>query len=238
MKRILAFLFCSLITLRALAIEPNDTVKFHYTQIIAPAALITTGSLFVSIKPLVQARKWVNNDLLGGVHRCGPYDDYLQYLPLASYVGLEYCGVKCRRPIVDRLIVGVTATVVTNAVGQTMKYTVREPRPIGAHNSFPSGHSMMAFMGAELLRQDYGTWVGVGGYTVATAVGVMRMLNGAHWFNDVLCGAGVGILGAWAGQWMLPFNRRWLGLNRRGAAMALMPSASPDHAAIHAALVF
>lgn len=235
MKRILTVFISVLMIGRAYAIEPDDTVKFHYTQIIAPAALITAGAIFV---PFQQPRNWVNADFLG-YHHCGPYDDYLQYLPLAAYVGLDYCGAKSRRPIVDRLIVGVTATVVTNAVGQTMKYTVREPRPFGGRrNSFPSGHSMMAFMGAELLRQDYGTWAGVGGYAVACGVGLMRMYNGAHWFNDVLAGAGVGILGAWSGQWLLPFNRRWLGLDKRGAAAAVMPSVSTDHVALHAAIVF
>jgi membrane-associated phospholipid phosphatase len=32
------------------------------------------------------------------------------------------------------------------------------------------------------------------GYGVATATGVMRVLNNRHWISDVLSGAGIGIL--------------------------------------------
>jgi membrane-associated phospholipid phosphatase len=37
-------------------------------------------------------------------------------------------------------------------------------------------------------------WYGFAGYTVATATGTLRMLKNAHWFSDVVAGAGIGIL--------------------------------------------
>ena len=37
-------------------------------------------------------------------------------------------------------------------------------------------------------------WISVGGYVVATTVGVSRILNNRHWISDVLAGAGIGIL--------------------------------------------
>ena len=36
-------------------------------------------------------------------------------------------------------------------------------------------------------------WYAIGGYTTATAVGALRILN-KHWLPDVLAGAGIGIL--------------------------------------------
>jgi len=36
----------------------------------------------------------------------------------------------------------------------------------------------------------------VGGYTIATLTGFMRVLNNRHWISDVLVGAGIGILSA------------------------------------------
>ena len=218
----------------------NDTVKFEVKQIIAPTSMIAAGALFVGIKPLVQARKWVNKEV--GVHKTKA-DEYIQYLPAAAYLGLEYTGLKCRRPIVDRLIVGVTSTIIMTAVTQGIKYTVNEQRPDSdKKNSFPSGHSATAFMGAELLRQEYGPWVGAAGYVVASGVGVMRILNGRHWLNDVVAGAGIGILSAKAGEWLLPFNRRWMGLDkhRKGTAAVVLPTynAETNALGLTAAVIF
>lgn len=241
MRRVLLILLTLLLTLQPLSAKeyPNDTVRFEPKQLIAPGVLITVGALGVGIKPFVQARKWINQEI--GVHRCRPADDIAQYLPLAAYVGLEYTGVTCRRPIVDRVIVGTTSVIIYAALTNTLKYTVCEPRPNGRRNSFPSGHTGTAFLGAELLRQEYGPWAGAAGYVVASSVGVMRILNGRHWLNDVLAGAGIGILSARAGEWLLPFNRRWLGLDKkRGEAVVFCPSYSPaDNAfALSAAIIF
>lgn len=218
----------------------DDSVRFEPKQLIAPGALITVGALGVGVKPFVKARKWINGEI--GIHKCSPADDVIQYVPLVCYACLDYSGVPARRSLNDRLIVGLTAGVIFAAVTNTVKYTVYERRPTGSrHNSFPSGHTGTAFLGAELMRQEYGPWVGLAGYTVATGVGVMRILNGRHWLNDVLAGAGLGILSARAGEWLLPFNRRWLGLDkRRGEQLVLCPSYMPQTqtAALTAAIIF
>lgn len=218
----------------------NDTVRFEPKQLIAPGALITVGALGVSVKPFVRARKWVNHEI--GIHRCSPADEILTYAPLVCYAGLDFVGVHSRRSFVDRAIVGTTSVIIYAAVANTLKYTVGEVRPNGIERtSFPSGHTGTAFLGAELLRQEYGPWIGLAGYTVATGVGVMRILNGRHWLNDVLAGAGIGILSARAGEWLLPFNRRWVGLDRRrGQQLLLCPSYSPSTQTptLTAALIF
>ena len=49
-----------------------------------------------------------------------------------------------------------------------------------------------------MLHKEYGLtrspWWSVAGYGVATATGVMRVLNNRHWVSDVMSGAGIGIL--------------------------------------------
>ena len=44
-------------------------------------------------------------------------------------------------------------------------------------------------------------WIPIAGYTVATATGVMRMLNNRHYLSDVVVGAAVGILTAELAYW-------------------------------------
>ncbi|HAO64286.1 MAG TPA: phosphatidic acid phosphatase, partial [Porphyromonadaceae bacterium] len=55
-----------------------------------------------------------------------------------------------------------------------------------------------AFVAATILHKEYGMtrspWFSVGGYALATATGVMRVLNNRHWISDVMAGAGIGII--------------------------------------------
>ena len=60
------------------------------------------------------------------------------------------------------------------------------------------------------MRIEYGPWVGAAGYTVALGVAFLRVYNERHWTNDVIAGAGIGILSAHVGYWLLPLERRWL----------------------------
>lgn len=45
-------------------------------------------------------------------------------------------------------------------------------------------------------------------YAVACGVAFLRLYNDRHWLNDVIAGAGVGILSARIGYWLLPLNRK------------------------------
>ena len=60
---------------------------------------------------------------------------------------------------------------------------------------------------------EYGTGIGIGAYALATGVAFLRLYNNRHWLNDVVAGAGIGILSARIGYWMLPVYRRWFGWN-------------------------
>ena len=89
-----------------------------------------------------------------------------------------------------------------------LKKITRVQRPDGtSRNSFPSGHTATAFMGAEFLYQEYkdvSVWYGVTGYVVATGTGLFRMYNNRHWLTDVAAGAGIGILSTKIAYWLHP----------------------------------
>ena len=100
----------------------------------------------------------------------------------------------------------ITASIM-GATINTVKHTANVTRPDGSNNhSFPSGHTAMAFMAATMLHKEYGTtrspWYSIGGYTVATATAVSRMLNNKHWLSDVMVGAGIGILSTEVGYFL------------------------------------
>ena len=126
-------------------------------------------------------------------------DNYTQFSGIALTAGLKMAGVEGRSSWPRLFASSLASYGVMAAFVNGIKYTASELRPDGStYNSWPSGHTATAFVGATILHKEYGLtrspWYSIGGYTVATATGVMRVLNNRHWISDVLSGAGIGIL--------------------------------------------
>ena len=126
-------------------------------------------------------------------------DDYTQFFGPAMVVGLKLGGYEGRSDWPRLLASAGASYAIMAAFVNGIKYTAKEMRPDGSSaNSWPSGHTATAFVGASLLHKEYGLtrspWWSVAGYGVATATGVMRVLNNRHWISDVMSGAGIGIM--------------------------------------------
>jgi membrane-associated phospholipid phosphatase len=126
-------------------------------------------------------------------------DDYTQYFGPVMTVGLKAAGYEGRSDWGRLLASSALSYGFMAAFVNGIKYTAKEMRPDGSTaNSWPSGHTATSFVGATILHKEYGLtrspWFSVAGYGVATATGVMRILNNRHWISDVLSGAGIGIL--------------------------------------------
>ena len=126
-------------------------------------------------------------------------DDYTQFFGPAMVVGLKLGGYEGRSDWPRLLASAAASYAIMAGLVNGIKYTAKEMRPDGSSaNSWPSGHTATAFVGASLLHKEYGLtrspWWSVAGYGVATATGVMRVLNNRHWISDVMSGAGIGIM--------------------------------------------
>lgn len=77
-----------------------------------------------------------------------------------------------------------------------MKYSFGRQRPGNSRNyqSFPSGHTAVAFATATSLAYSYGWKMAVISYPIAAFVGASRWADDAHWGSDVIAGAFVGII--------------------------------------------
>jgi membrane-associated phospholipid phosphatase len=73
------------------------------------------------------------------------------------------------------------------------------------YDSFPSGHTISAWGLATVIAENYDDhfWVPLACYGLATAVGISRLTEDAHWFSDVFVGA---VLGYFIGR-MVVHNR-------------------------------
>ena len=115
------------------------------------------------------------------------------------------------------MVLGLLCTnvVLKHLVGRTRPWIdvagliplVNEPDP----NSFPSGHTCAAFAaGIIWARALPRTWMRVGAVILAVCMGLSRLYVGVHYPSDVLAGAVVGSLCAWAAWEIgLRINRYW-----------------------------
>jgi membrane-associated phospholipid phosphatase len=133
-------------------------------------------------------------------------DNYLQYAPAAGVYLLNAAGIYGRNKIFDRTIILTMTTIVSTSMVTALKHVTHQLRPDGStYNSFPSGHTTTAFIGAEMMNQEFGwrsPWYSVVGYTMATGTGALRIMNNRHWLSDVIAGAGIGILSTKFSYWL------------------------------------
>lgn len=186
----------------------NDGYGFSPRRLITPVIFIAAG--YAGVYALPGLKEGIRNDMnrLRGDHYFHA-DDYIQYLPIVAYASLGFMPIRHKNEFVARLMAGATAYAALGIMVNLLKPLVLERRPDSSRrNSFPSGHTATAFMGAELMRIEYGDWIGCAGYAVACGIGFLRMYNERHWYNDVLAGAGIGILSARIGYWLLPLEEK------------------------------
>ena len=151
-------------------------------------------------------------------------DDYTQFFGPAMVVGLKLGGYEGRSDWPRLLASAAASYAIMAGFVNGIKYTAKEMRPDGSTaNSWPSGHTATAFVGASLLHKEYGLtrspWWSVAGYGVATATGVMRVLNNRHWISDVMSGAGIGIMSTELGYALCDLMFKGKGLLRNDMLM-------------------
>jgi membrane-associated phospholipid phosphatase len=210
-----------------------DTVKHLRSkaiEFILPAGLITYGASSFIIHPIRRIDYYFYNE----IERTAPNfnttaESYFQFAPIVLVYGLNLVGDEGKNRFIDRTaLLGLSAGIL-GFTGYITKYSTHRLRPNKAdYLSFPSGHTSIAFMGAEFLAQEYSDkspWYGIAGYTLAATTGIFRMYNRDHWFSDVVAGAGFGILSTKAAYFAYPYIRNVLThRDKNGRKTMLMPT--------------
>lgn len=133
-------------------------------------------------------------------------DNVLEYLPYASVFALKTCGIKTRDDWKELALTTAASWVAAAGSAYLLKNNIRETRPDKSNRrSFPSGHTCIAFAGATILHKEYGMvspWISVAGYSIATIVGIDRVIGDHHYWHDVAAGAGIGIATAEVTWWL------------------------------------
>lgn len=187
---------------------------FKYKQLIIPATLIGFGVVGLESGALKSFNVEVKEQFDKHVNRKTSIDNFSMFVPTVAVYGLNWCGVKGRHNFRDRTMIITTSYLIMGAAVFGLKELTRVQRPDNTKfNSFPSGHTAIAFLGAEFLWQEYkdvSVWYGVAGYAVAAGTGFLRMYNNRHWFTDVVAGAGIGMLSTKIAYWIYPSMQKAL----------------------------
>lgn len=186
--------------------KQQNTKKVTAKKIVIPASMVIVGYICTGCKQ----KKYINDGVCkisDGHHT--RIDDYAQYLPIMTNIIAGSLGVKHEHAFSDRVVMSFNTLLLMFCISRSIKHFTWEMRPGNeGTNSFPSGHTATAFSGAELVRLEYGGAISIAAYSVAGLVGFLRIYNNKHWANDVLAGAGIGILSARISYWLLPHEKK------------------------------
>ena len=186
----------------------DEVYQLKFKEVLVSVMGIGTAALFVCDGWFTEQRENVQDLLSAKGRNKIKFDDYMQYSPMVAVYGLNLAGVKGKHSFKGRTIILAMSYATMGMIVNTMKYSFKEKRPdSNTRNSFPSGHTATAFMGAEFLYREYrdvSPWIGYAGYAIAAITGYLRIYNDRHYLNDVVAGACIGVLSTKLAYWLYP----------------------------------
>ncbi len=220
--------------------EQPEKKYFPLASLLITGSLITYGFTSLGNEGLKNLNRDFQEDIWADhPHRLVAIDNYLMLAPAISVYGLNAMGIKGQNNFKDRTMILLLSNMIMTTTVFSIKKISRQLRPDGSnYNSFPSGHTAAAFSSAEFLYQEYkeiSPWYGVAGYAMAMTTGYLRMYNNKHWLNDVVSGAGIGIISAKISYWLYPKIKEKF-ISNKMPGTVIMPSlqhGSPGLVLIH-----
>lgn len=204
----------------------DDGHRLRAVDIVMPAALVGVSALYIENGWMVRQKRAVRYALVPKDRRKMHADDYVQYSPVVAVYGLNLAGVRGRHSFKDRTIMLAMSYATMGIIVNTMKLAISERRPdVSTRNSFPSGHTATAFMGAQFLYEEYKSvspLIAWSGFVVAPLTAYLRVYNDRHWINDVVAGACIGIVSTKLAYRLYPLLFRKSSC-RRSTALAALP---------------
>ncbi len=183
-------------------VDTNYRVPEHFKTrlpqaLYVPAIMIAWGASVIGNGGLYSSQK-AKTDLLNFTKgKGGPVDNYLLLSPYVEFGVLLLLKVKCNSDFINSILLIAKSEILMLAIIEPMKYITHEQRPDKSdYLSMPSGHTAEAFCAATIVYREYrylSPWYGICAYTLATTVGVFRMVNDKHWESDVFIGGGIGM---------------------------------------------
>ncbi len=123
-------------------------------------------------------------------------DNQLKYTPSVLLYTFDLLGFKHRNNILCQTTYLLASQAAAGAIVKVTKKVTDIRRPEGGTRSYPSGHTSNAFVGATVLFLEFREsepLLAYSGFVLASATGILRITNDAHWLPDVMAGAAIGM---------------------------------------------
>ena len=180
----------------------EQKINFYKKQII-PTGLIVTGSLLNigTIKNKIHdVIPKTNNDI----------DDYIQYAPMVEVYLFDALGFKHQNSVFDQTKYLAISQLIFKHFDRSseknrLMLLVPPVQIIPSHRAI----QLLLLLGLTALFHEFKDsepLIAYSGFVFATATGVLRMTNNAHWLPDVMVGAGIGILTTNIVYYLKPFQ--------------------------------
>lgn len=194
------------ITQLAAQLPPREAAALHWWEgAAALAGIAALGLLDQPLQRYIQTHRSAGADVLAADVRHMGQVEVFGSVP----AGMAIVGLAAHRPELVRgslrvaaslALAGVTTTAGKLTLGRLRPSSERDAddfKPFSGHDSFPSGHTTMAFaLAASLSNEIRRPWATVGLFTVAAGTGWSRLNDNNHWLSDVVAGAVVGVTSA------------------------------------------
>ena len=214
--------------------QETDSISRNRTgkvlEIAVPSAMITYGAVSLLGNNGIRKMDYsvrdhlVENNALWNKS----WDDYMLFSPAVAVFGMKLCGVESTHKTTDMIALYVLSNILNVGITEGTKHITGRERPDYSNRlSFPSGHTSTAFVAAEFLHQEYrdqSVWISIGGYSMASLIGVARVYRNKHWVSDVITGAGVGILSTKIVYWTYPYLQEAIGRKGKKTNANFFPS--------------
>lgn len=164
-------------------------------------------------------------------HGFEPFGSGVYSFPFVAgfyFYGVATHNLKMRRVAMAAtqavIVSGISVEVIKNLAGRVRPFQSdpANPRlwmgPTFKYNSFPSGHTIVAFSLATVFASAYKDkpWVGILSYGLATGVGLSRIYQDKHWSSDVFIGAALGFAIGKVSYHLLESKNLQLGVSDQG----------------------
>jgi hypothetical protein len=175
--------------------------------VLGPATAVTAATYPYDPSLQRRIRDELPDPTIGG-KRLSYYGSYLGegYVGVGLFATIGVVGLFDRDHRAQRTCIeGLEAVLATGVTTRILKLVVREPRPSDAAtvsifspnwhhaDSFPSGHTAVAFASATVLSGEYPVLAPLF-FSLATYTGIARVQQNSHWVSDVVAGAAIGWL--------------------------------------------
>jgi len=177
----------------------RGTQDFGRTESLVLLGVGTAATIFAFSQDDKVKDFFDGKDRLGGLEKVGNF--WGSGVPSGLLIGgfIGYGLLAKKDPLVQSGIAHLEAAVVSTAIVFGMKYTIARPRPNnGAKESFPSGHSSMAFSTAGNLWGMHGPLAGIPAVGMGVLTAASRLAVSMHYLSDVIAGATLGFVTGYA----------------------------------------